>query len=66
MHPLKKYIKENHINIESFCKSLGISRQSLHNIINYKFYPRRILAKKIETATDNKITVMDLLYPENH
>ena len=37
----------------------------MHNIINYKFYPRRTLAKKIEIITNNKITVIDLLYPEN-
>ena len=65
MHPLKIYIKENRINIGNFCKLLGISRQSLHNIINYKFYPRRTLAKKIEIITNNKVTVIDLLYPEN-
>ena len=65
MHPLKIYIKENHINMGDFCKTLGVSRQTLHNIVNYKFYPRRTLAKKIEIATKNKITVMDLLYPKN-
>lgn len=64
MHPLKKYLKENHINIGIFCKSLDISRQSLHNIVNYKFCPRRKLAKKIEILTNKKISVLDLLYPE--
>lgn len=64
MHPLKIYIRENHINIGNFCKSLGVSRQTIHNIVNYKFYPRRQLAKKIEIITNKKITVLDLLYPE--
>jgi DNA-binding XRE family transcriptional regulator len=66
MHPLKKYLKENKIAIGSFCKTIGVSRQSLCNIFNYKFYPRRELAKKIEISTQYNVTAMELLYPEEH
>ncbi len=64
IHPLKIYLLQNKMKQKEFAQLSGIPLITIHRIVNYKSFPRRELAKKIEFLTNKQVTVMDLLYPE--
>lgn len=59
---LKEYLREQHIRYRTFAENLGITEQSLKNIVGGTSRPSLVLALKIEKLTDGQITPADLAH----
>lgn len=57
---LKEYLREQKIRYRVFAESLGITEQSLKNIVAGTRRPGLLLALKIEKLTDGLITPTQL------
>ena len=57
---LKEYLREHKIRYRIFAENLGITEQSLKNIVARTRRPGLLLALKIEKLTDGKITPSQL------
>lgn len=57
---LKEYLREQKIRYRVFAENLGITEQSLKNIVAGTRRPGLLLALKIEKLTDGKITPAQL------
>lgn len=62
---LKDYFTKYNVKISGFAKSLGTTRQTIYRILN-GMIPKPSLAKKIEEVTEERVTAMELLFPEDH
>lgn len=62
---LEEYLKTFKIPKMQFAKKIGITRQALYNLLAGAI-PKPPLAKKIEEATEGRVTVMELLFPKDH
>lgn len=63
---LDYWLFKNKITKTDFAKTLGISRGHLQGVISGKLSPSVKLAKKIEEATEGKVSKEKLLFPEEH
>jgi DNA-binding transcriptional regulator YdaS (Cro superfamily) len=61
---LKTYFIKTKTKRKDFCNEVGIHYQHLNNLLRGERYPSRVLAKKIERATNGKVKAISLLYPE--
>ena len=61
---LKEYIKESKINMTEFGDLVGCNQSYISLLCQKKRRPSPGLALEIEKATDGKVTVMELLYPD--
>ena len=61
---LKDYFKKYSINKAGFAKNLGVSRSYIYWLIKGGI-PSIEAAKKIEEATEGKVTKEELLFPED-
>jgi len=64
MSILKKFLKDQMINQNSFSKQIRISQAYLSLILNGYRNPSPDLALRIEEATGGKVNRLDLLYPK--
>ena len=62
---LDEYLSRSKITRTDFAKILGISRTHLQDILSGRRSPSKTLAKKIEEATEGKVTKEELLFPED-
>ena len=62
---LREYINYKALRINHVAKQLGISRSYVYDLINYKHYPSRKLALRIEEWSKGEITVMESIFPWN-
>jgi len=60
---LEEYLFRAKESKKAFTKRLGISESHLYQILRGDRYPSKELAKRIEEATDGKVTRHELLYP---
>ena len=58
---LSDYLKSHNISQTDFSKSLGVSGSHISQIRKGTKNPSTKLAKKIEQATDGKVSVIELL-----
>ncbi len=62
---LKKYLETYCIKITGFAKRIEKTPRYIYWIINEGGIPSKRAAKKIEEITEGKVTVMELLFPED-
>ena len=60
---LKEYLFRAKITVAQFARDMNISRTHADRLVNQKYRPSPELAKRIEEATDGKVTRHELLYP---
>jgi len=63
---LKEWLFKTQITQVEFARKIGISRQFLVYLLNGSRHPSPKLAKRIEEATGGKVTVLELLFPEDY
>lgn len=56
---LEQYITENGLTHEAFGKLVGAPQATINRYVNQKRFPTRDMIKRIETATDGKVSVAD-------
>jgi len=54
------YLKVTGITREALAEKAGLSRMALYNLIHYRGSPTMVTVKKIEAATNGKVTYRDL------
>jgi len=57
---LKEYLESNGIKQKYFAEKVGISPQSLSDLVNKKTAPRQKTAQKIVKLTNGEVTFEDL------
>jgi len=62
---LDYWLFKNKITKTDFARTIGISRGHLQGVISGKLKPSIKLAKKIEEATNGKVSKEELLFPED-
>ncbi len=65
MMSLRAFLLDNKITIKEFCEKNGFNYQSFRIMLIGRYKPSPKLALRISEATRGKVTVMELLYPEN-
>ena len=63
---LKDYLTQNDISHARFAEIVGCSQSHISLICSRKRYPSRLVALKIEQATEGDVTAMELLYPDRN
>lgn len=63
---LDEYLFRKKLSRTAFAEKLGISRGHLQHILNRSRRPSVPLAKKIEEATDEKVSKEEVLFPEDY
>lgn len=58
---LKSYLRIYGIPVAKMAEMLGMSRQTVYNIIHKRFSPQLETIKKIEEATGKKVTFKDFI-----
>lgn len=64
-HKLEIYLFEIAQTKKAFAETVGIDPGHLHSILRGRRRPSVKLARKIEEATDGKVTKEELLFPED-
>ncbi|MEC7839051.1 MAG: helix-turn-helix transcriptional regulator [Chlamydiota bacterium] len=62
---LDEYLFRKKLSRIAFAEKIGISRGHLQHILNGSRRPSIPLAKKIEEATDGKVSKEEVLFPED-
>ena len=62
VHPLNYYFQTKGIKKADFAKTLGIDPAYLSNILSYRRFPGKKLAKKIQDKTDGEIIWHEILF----
>lgn len=61
IHPLAAYIDANRLTYEAFGRSVGLSRVSIHRIVNGSQIPSPEAALAIVDETKGAVTLEDLI-----
>jgi transcriptional regulator with XRE-family HTH domain len=61
---LNDYIKKNRLTWEQFADMCGVSRQTIYHALTNKSITLKTI-RKIETASNGKVTAKDFTYEEN-
>lgn len=61
---LREYLDEKGISYESFGAEIGKTKQAVCGYVQYQINPQLETAIRIVRATDNKVTILDLLPPD--
>lgn len=63
---VKEFLKQYPQEAEAVAKSAGTSVAYLRQLAGYHRYPSRNLALKLEKASGGRLTLIDLLIPNNN
>ena len=63
---LNEYLSENNLTREDASKIFGVTAAQISHICTGFRKPSPKLAKKIQTVTLGKVTILELLYPEDY
>lgn len=64
IHPLRRYLFENQIQINDFAKELGVNRNHISEIIRYKRDCGKKLAYRIEEETGGIVTKEQMIFTD--
>ena len=66
MNPLKQYLIKHNLSENAFANTHNIPQATIWRVANDKVTPDPATAKKIEQATQGKVTRLELLYREKN
>ena len=61
---LQEFFEKADITKTAFCKKARISYQYLYRILNKKYIPSKMIARRIEEASEHKVLMHEVLNPK--